>query len=192
MRFFDSLISRVMIIVGQVDKWEMDTLNYTCAIANLKHSVKFSHSLHSSAKVYILSNSPWVQLTTWKGVSTPEWITQRVQEWPGAHGDLPGFVTYTFKSDDMEYSCFCRYDRDWGGGGKLVDTYCKARTILQRYESMLVSSPNNIVSVCHCPHWTPPEKIADLLKSSKLIDSKFAAVAIFNDEICTHAALACQ
>lgn len=188
----DSLVSRATTVLGQADKWEMDTLNCACAMVKLEHPVRFSSGLRRSAKNYLILNSPWVQLTTWKGVETPEWIIQRIQEWPGAHGDLPGLATYKFRSGDMEYSCFCRYARDWGGGGELSDTHCEARTILQGYESMLVSTPSNVVSICHCLHWTPPEKIAALLVSSKLVDSKAAAVTIFNDEVCTHAALACQ
>jgi hypothetical protein len=189
-----NIIDSLHLVLGRIDKWEIDTLNCACTVAKLEHSVKFSSRLHRNAKAYMVSNSPWVKQTTWKGIETPDWIIHRVQEWPGAHGDLPGFTTYTFKAGDTEYSCFCKYSNYPYSeyGGNLESVSCSARTVLSGYESMPVSSPSNVVSVCHCPHWTPPDKIAALLVSSKLADSKMAAVAIFNDEICTHAALAFQ
>jgi hypothetical protein len=187
----DGLVSRAAVVLGRVDKWEMDTLNCVRTMAKLDYPVRFSRKLRGIAEAYLKSNSPWVQLTTWKSIETPDWIWEHVKEWPGAHGDLPGRAEYRFTVGDKEYRCVCEYG-DYDSAGELRTVWCNIRTILSGYEAAAVSSSSDVVSICHCPHWTPPDKIAALLVSPRLVGSKSAAVAIYNDELCTHAALSCQ
>ena len=52
------------------------------------------------------------------------------------------------------------------------------------------TSPH-IINTCNCPHWTPPNRICDLLWCDELANYfvRFAAISIFNDSS-THVALA--
>ncbi len=177
-----------------VDQWEADTLLAVNSKVGLARSLEFDKSLRKEAFDYATAMNRWLPTE-----EAPSWVIQRVKEWPGAHGDLPAFATYRFKSDDIEYSCFCQYDADFlrysEYGGNLRSIECQARKLLPGCGSVPVSSPNFIVASCYCPHWTSPQRIAELLLekgSGDFSHYKRGAVAIHNDETCTYAVLACR
>jgi hypothetical protein len=169
------------------DKWEKDSL---MALNNtVKCNLKFDKGLRKEAFYYATT------MNQWKEIKTPDWVRESVpKEWPGAHGgrevgenDTWGDAVVTLERDGIQYACNCTY-MGWG----ISNIRCSTRKKLIGCGSLYIGS-GHIISSCYCPHWTYPQKIAEYLDKS--IDYSLyekGAIAIFNDDICTYAVLACK
>ena len=174
-----------------VDQWETDSL---IVLNNkIKRNLKFDNSLRKEALCYAISMNQWEQ------IETPDWVLDLIpKEWQGAHGGhsamdgdyIYGDMVINGERGNIKYTC----RRTYHTMSEYDETHCNCsmRKKLSGSASFYVGQ-GHIISSCYCPHWTSPQKIAEYLdKSIDYSLYKKGAIAIYNDDICTYAVLACK
>jgi len=191
------------------DQWGLDTLS----VINEKRrcsgnpSFKWNGRLEEEARVYLVYVDAWEFIGDWASGprpnldKVPRWVQEaRVEITTQAPdggivvcspGDFTSDTAFTAIVRGRHFEYKHNFSREGG-------TYYRRPLQPDYVSASLWDAPKgsykHIVCSCRCPHWTPPQIIADLLWSEHLCNckAKSAAVVIKNDDRFTYVAFACK
>lgn len=194
------------------DQWELDTL----AAINEKRrsrgtpSLKWSRRLEEEARRYVAHMSAWECIGGWSlgGANlekVPRWVQEAKVEiappdWGPDKGiwesrspaDFPTGTVFTAITRGRRFEYKHVFERD---GGMYYRRPMQPGYVSTSFWDTPKEISRHVVCSCHCPHWTPPGEIADLLWNDERLvgcHAKSAAVAIQNDDRFTYVAFACK